>query len=46
MGETDKETERERERLEKKDANSLPIKLAFVYTTADIKKNLTLESKD
>lgn len=46
LHDTDKETERERERLEKKDANSLPIKLAFVYTTADIKKNLTLESKD
>lgn len=27
-----------RERGEKKDANSLPIKLAFVYTTADKKE--------
>lgn len=34
-------TERERERKgrgKKKDANSLPIKLAFVYTTADKKE--------
>ena len=30
--------DRERERGEKKDANSLPIKLAFVYTTADKKE--------
>lgn len=32
------DTERERGEGEKKDANSLPIKLAFVYTTADKKE--------
>lgn len=35
---TERERERERGEEKKKDANSLPIKLAFVYTTADKKE--------